>query len=221
MGNVFQYAPALRRGRLQVILCEIDGVAKQIKQKEELSNDENAITKKIVELLQNNDYRRSRPELLNYSFQREAPENSGRVDIKVMINQESFADTNAYYTIECKRLDTKNETGLSGLNAEYIKNGICRFVRDDYYTSYFGESGMLGFVVEAMNIDENVGCINLLLNKTFVAQDGAQVNANAIGPLTKDTFQGVPFFWSKHRKKDGSYLILFHLFLDFSSIITP
>lgn len=220
MGN-FRYASALRQGRLLVILCEINGLADLIKQNEQLINDENAITQRIVEWLQNNDYRRTRPELLNYYFEREAPENSGRVDIKVMINQESFADTRAYYTIECKRLDAKNQTGLSGLNAEYIKNGICRFVRDDYYTSYFGESGMLGFVVEAMNIESNVDCINLLLNKDFIAQDGAQVNAKGIIPLTKVIFQGVPLCWSKHRKEDGSDLILLHLFLDFSSIITP
>lgn len=219
MGNIFQYAPALRRGRLQVILCEIYGVAEQIKQKEVLSNNENAITKRIVDLLQDNDYRRSRPELLNYSFQREALENFGRVDIKVVINQESFVDTNAYYTIECKRLDAKNETGLSGLNAEYVKNGICRFVRDNYYTSYFGESGMLGFVVEALNIDKNVDCINLLLKKTFVVQNDVQVCANVIAPMTKNTFQGVPFFLSKHRKHDGKELTLLHLFLDFSNNI--
>lgn len=219
--GIFQYASALRRGRLLVILCEINGVAELIKQNEQLINDENSITQRIVEWLQNNDYRRARTELLNYYFEREAPENSGRVDIKVMINQESFADTRAYYTIECKRLDAKNQTGLSGLNAEYIKNGICRFVRDDYYTSYFGESGMLGFVVEAMNIESNVDCINLLLNKNYIAQDGAQVNANAIVPLTKDIFKGVPYCWSKHRKDDGSELILLHLFLDFSGIITP
>lgn len=220
MGN-FRYASALRQGRLLVILCEINGLADLIKQNEQLINDENAITQRIVEWLQNNDYRRTRPELLNYYFEREAPENSGRVDIKVMINQESFADTRAYYTIECKRLDAKNQTGLSGLNAEYIKNGICRFVRDDYYTSYFGESGMLGFVVEAMNIESNVDCINLLLNKDFIAQDGAQVNAKGIIPLTKDIFQGVPYCWSTHRKNNGSELILLHMFLDFSGIITP
>ena len=220
MGN-FQYASALRRGRLLVILCEINGVAELIKQNGQLINDENSITQRIVEWLQNNDYRRARTELLNYYFEREAPENSGRVDIKVMINQESFTDTRAYYTIECKRLDAKNQTGLSGLNAEYIKNGICRFVRDDYYTSYFGESGMLGFVVEAMNIESNVDCVNLLLNKNYIAQDGAQVNANAIISLTKEIFHGVPYCWSKHKKEDGSDLILLHMFLDFSGIITP
>lgn len=221
MGNVFQYASELRKGRLQVILCEINGVAGQFIKSELLPNDENAISDRIVSWLQDNGYRMVNTELLNYSFQREAPENAGRVDIKVMINQESFVDTNAYYTIECKRLDAKNQNGMSGLNAEYIKNGICRFVRDDYYTSYFGESGMLGFVVEAMNIDENVECINLLLNKDYVAQDGVRVNANARKPLTKSDFRGIPLYLSEHRKNDGSEIILLHLFLDFSNNIQP
>lgn len=215
--GIFQYSSALRTGRLQIILCEVYGVAGRMIQSEQLSNDENAISDRIVAWLQNNDYRRQRPELLTYNFLREAPENAGRVDIKVMINQESFVDTDAYYTIECKRLDARNEIGTSGLNAEYIKNGICRFVRDDYYSSYFGESGMLGFVVEAMNIDKNVDCINLLLDKDYVAQDGASVNANVVTPLTKYLFQGVPFFWSKHRKVDGIEIKLLHLFLDFSN----
>ena len=131
MDNIFQYAPALRRGRLQVIFCEIEAVAEHIKQKEELSNDENVITQRIVDLLQNNDYRRSRPELLNYNFQREAPENSGRVDIKVMINQESFIDTNAYYTIECKRLDAKNETDCTGGSYKDVKKQVDANEKED------------------------------------------------------------------------------------------
>lgn len=217
----FQYSSVLRAGRLQVILYEVYGVASRIIQSEQLPNDENTISDRIVTWLQRNDYRRQRPELLAYNFLREAPENAGRVDIKVMINQESFADTNAYYTIECKRLNAKNVMWLSGLNAEYIKNGICRFVREDYYTSYFGESGMLGFVVEAMNIDKNVDCINLLLDRDYVAQDGTPVNANTVDPLTKCFFKGVPLFWSKHRKADGNEIILFHLFLDFSNNMLP
>ena len=219
--GTFQYSSALRVGRLQVILCEIYEVAGQIVQSERLQNDENEISDRIVAWLQNNDYRRQRPELLTYNFLREAPENAGRVDIKVMINQESFVDTNAYYTIECKRLDARNEMGTTGLNAEYIKNGICRFVRDDYYSSYFGESGMLGFVVEAINIDQNIDYINLLLNKNYTAQDGVSVNANAVVPLTKYTFKGVPLCWSKHRKNDRSEIILLHLFLDFSNNMQP
>lgn len=219
--GTFQYSSALRAGRLQVILCEIYEAAGQIVQSETLPNDENRISDRIVAWLQKNDYRRQHPELLTYSFLREAPENAGRVDIKVMINQESFVDTNAYYTIECKRLNAKNGMGTTGLNAEYIKNGICRFVRNDYYSSYFGESGMLGFVVESMNIDYNVDCINLLLNKNYTAQDGVSVNANAVELLTKFTFKGVPLCRSKHRKDDGSEIILLHLFLDFSNNILP
>jgi hypothetical protein len=72
----------------------------------------------------------------------------GRTDLRIL-TQNSFEDTAAYFIIECKRLDAKNQSGVSGLNSEYIKNGIARFVKEDY-SAYYKVNGMFGFIVEAM-----------------------------------------------------------------------
>lgn len=89
------------------------------------------------------------------------PENTGRIDIRVMpVNP--FISDDAYYILECKRLDAKRQTGTSGLNAEYISEGICRFVSEKY-SSYYKVNGMIGFVIEPMDLQDNVASINTLL----------------------------------------------------------
>lgn len=78
---------------------------------------------------------------------RKSTENTGRVDIRILPTKDEYVNDRAYYIIECKRLNTTNPKGATGLNAEYVKNGICRF-STGYYSSYFGCSAMFGFLVE-------------------------------------------------------------------------
>lgn len=152
--------------------------------------------------------------LENYLFDRETSEDLsvGRVDIRIMpINP--FINDEAYYIIECKRLDNKANRGTSGLNAKYIENGINRFVTD-YYSSYYNTNAMIGFVVESMDIHSNISDINFLLNSKFK-------NINTESNITKENF--IPEFEyhysSKHTSNNNSTIKLYHLMFDFSSII--
>ena len=77
--------------------------------------------------MKNSQYKHTHSPLNDFYFDKEVPEQDGRADIKVL-TRNCFEDDDAYYIIECKRLDNINTTGIAGLNAEYIKNGICRFV---------------------------------------------------------------------------------------------
>ena len=54
---------------------------------------------------------------------------NGRIDIRI-IAKNDFEIDDAYYTIECKRLDNQNLLGETGLNAKYVKEGIKRFTID-------------------------------------------------------------------------------------------
>lgn len=175
-------------------------------------NDENKIRDiLLIDYLKNNSIR-NQVRLTEYLFDREVPEDNsdGRTDIKIQ-TQNTFTDTQAYYTIECKRLDNQNPTGTSGLNAKYIEEGIMRFV-SRRYSSFHGINGMIGFIVECMNVGENIANINRLLQDNFT-------KANTDTPLTEIAFiENVDYqYYSKHFDIENKKLKLYHLMFDFSS----
>lgn len=121
------------------------------------SNDENEIRDRLLFDYLNNNLLRVKFELLDFLFDPEVPVNNGRSDIKIQ-TKNTFIDTDAYYIIECKRLD-----GCSKLNKEYIKNGINRFLTGKY-PSHYRVNGMIGFIVKEIDIDKNMEKIGNFFN---------------------------------------------------------
>jgi len=179
-----------------------------------LPNDENKIRNELTFNYLNKNSIRKQIDIGKYLFEPESPtkDNSGRTDIKI-ISDKTFEDIDAYYIIECKRLDNVNQNGKTGLNGEYISNGIARFTNEKKYPFYSNTAGMIGFVVSKMNICENVSCINQLLQKTFT-----QIKTEK--ELTKK--QIMPDFeysyYSNH-KVGKSTKTIYHLMFDFSDNI--
>lgn len=178
-----------------------------------VTNNENLIRDELlIKYLKNNKIR-NKIQLTKYLFDKEVPEDNttGRTDIKVQtIN--TFVDTSAYYIIECKRLDNQNANGTTGLNAEYIKNGIMRFVSGQYSTNKY-LNGMIAFLVESMNILGNIKKINNLLKTHFIC-------SNTLTELTvTDFIQDFEHsYYSIHKRKNNKENIkLYHLMLDFSA----
>jgi len=179
-----------------------------------LVNDENKIRDVLV-----NDYLNKRTIKrkleLKYFINPEVPEiNNKRPDIKFQ-SPNSFYTPEVYYTIECKRLDKESTTAKTGLNGKYIENGICRYT-SKRYSSYHRVNGMIGFVVDKLDIDQNTNKINTLLSTTFP-------EANTITPLTKDNFiEDFDYHYhSIHTDIDGDDLKIHHLMLDVSKNIPP
>jgi hypothetical protein len=176
-------------------------------------NDENEIRNRILRNYLNDDDIRKSVGLPEFTFNREVPENEteGRTDIKVEVKN-PFRKTKAYYIIECKRLNGENVSGISGLNGDYIKDGICRFVTG-YYSTYCGINGLLGFVVAKMDITVNTGHINALA--------ATKINCNMTREIRKEFF--IPNFdyhySSEHKDCKGQAFTLYHLMLDYSSNI--
>jgi hypothetical protein len=174
-----------------------------------------------VKYLKDPQYKSSHTPLNEFHFEKEVPEHMGRVDIKVM-PRNGFEDDLAYYIIECKRLDNNNTLGITGLNAEYIRNGICRFTTG-FYSTYNDCCGMLGFVIEKMDIHENTcGNINGLLSQTMTNDKGIEVNANVTMPLTNiimtNTFNYS--YISKHNHNNNNKEItIYHLMFDLSDSV--
>ena len=178
-----------------------------------LSNDENKIRDVLLlNYLKNNAVRR-KIELTDYLFDREVPEDRtiGRTDIKIQ-TLNTFQDTAAYYTIECKRLDNSNPTGTTGLNAKYIQNGITRFVSKTYST-YYKTNGMIGFVVGSIDIHKNVESINTLLKSSFTETNTTQVLVN------RSIVSDFNFSYYSTHSIDGEEIIIYHLMFDFTKNI--
>jgi hypothetical protein len=178
------------------------------------ANDENKIRDILLLKYLKNDVVRKEISLTEFLFEREVQEDStnGRSDIKIL-TPNSFVTQAAYYIIECKRLDNKAKRGTSGLNAEYIKNGIYRFV-ENHYSSHYNANAMIGFVVEPMNIDSNIDDLNYLLKNNYT-------NANTISEISKENFiLDLKYHYSSfHKTKNGIEIKLFHLMFDFSKNI--
>jgi hypothetical protein len=207
--NTINYTKEFQRVLSGIFAC----YTMMLKDKIVFPNDENEIRNKLLFGYLNNDNIRSNIGL-DYLFNGEVLEpTGGKVDIKVQ-RQNRFAKSEAYYIIECKRLDNKNTTGISGLNADYINDGIYRFV-SNYYSNYHRVNAMLGFVVEQLDISANIQNINALLKNPKIR------NCNTTQEIRQATF--IPDFEfhysSEHNDTDGISFKLCHLMLDFSNNI--
>jgi hypothetical protein len=132
---------------------------------------------------------------------------------KCALSKNDFEIDEAYYTIECKRLDNKKKTGSSGLNGKYIKEGIMRFIAE-YYSSYYSVNGMIGFVVDQMDISANIINVNKLLMENFS-------DANTETVLTFHNFiKDFKYqYYSIHKDIQDRKIKLYHLMFDFSANI--
>lgn len=219
--NLFIGSSIFQKDQLFSLLrCFVDIYRDMISKQCKLENREEMIRDRFFCYLDDDRYRNDTPILQNFHFEKEPQEGTGYVDIKVKtINP--YYSVKAYYSIECKRLDSKNLKGDTGLNAEYVKNGICRFVTD-YYSSYFGCNVMFGFLVESVDVRVDiVGNINLMLKKHYTNAQKRVVRAKVTQQMQyKDFTNGYPYSYiSKHQSASGKELTLYHLMFDFSQNI--
>lgn len=217
----FVYSSTRRDTYFETVLTTCVEVYKEIINSSiELEDNENKIRDKFLKYLQNLDFKKSH-ELKNLKFDKETAENAGRADIRVLPTKDEYINDEEYYLIECKRLNSQNLNGISGLNAEYVKNGICRFV-SGYYSTHYGCNALFGFVVEHVDMENDiVNNINSMLNVTMTNDHDVDVNANVIQQMCNQDFaNSYPYsYLSTHTHISGSELVLYHLMFDFSNNI--
>ena len=211
----FEFDSMFYDQEFEIILCKITLCYQMmINDDVKVPNDENEIRDVLLLNYLKNDEIRKIIGLTDYQFDREVPEDNtlGRPDIRI-ITLDTLKIQAAYYIIECKRLNNQNLYGTSGLNAEYIIEGIIRFVKSKY-SIYYRVNGMIGFVVEDMDIDQNIENINKLLLQNF-----PEANTKTI--LSKTSFiDNFEFqYYSIHSDKKNSKFKLYHLMFDFSEHI--
>jgi hypothetical protein len=95
-------------------------------------------------------------------YDTETDTHRGRTDIRVVSFEWLFGNREAYYIIECKRID-----GNMHLNQAYVSEGVSRFVipPKPKYPSYYGRNIMLGYVVRAIKVAENTAKIDCIQRK--------------------------------------------------------
>ncbi len=202
-------------GSFEVLLSKITDCYRLMKSQEFcLENDECKIRDVLFLQYLNNNKIREKLQIQPFwlSFREVLEDQSvGRTDIRI-ISPDTFYDTGAYYIMECKRLDNTNTSGTSGLNAKYIKEGICRFT-EKYYSSYYRINAMIGFVVEKMDVHANTEKINNLIK-----QFGKPITTKYI---TKDNFiQNFEYqYHSTHFDSDRDALKIYHLMFEVSENI--
>lgn len=192
----------------------------------EIENNENKIRNYLCEhFLQKGDFKKEHF-LQPFHFDAESAvikdgKENGFIDIKV-ITTETFFEPEDYYTIECKRLDGDYKYKIakenlllkkSSLATMYIENGIERFVKGKYPTT-LGVNGMLGFIVQTTDIEEGIAIINDLINNRFPQSNTTHLlsKADSIPDFNKT-------YLSTHLDTNQISFDLYHLMLDFSSII--
>ncbi|QES93787.1 hypothetical protein F0358_14180 [Empedobacter brevis] len=177
-----------------------------------LDNDENLIRDHLYLNYLNDNTIRREIGLKDYYFDREIQEDrtNGRTDIRVLSSY-SFEDTDAYYILECKRLNSVNTNGKTGLNGEYVKNGICRFTSKTYST-YYKTNGMIGFIVDSVDILQNINCINQLIANQHETNTTSNIQFRGIIPDFDYSY------CSKHTIENEN-IMLYHLMFNFSKNI--
>ena len=126
------------------------------------------------------------------------------VDVNKDLHFEAKSSSSSGYT-----LDNTNTTGTTGLNGEYVSNGIERFT-SRYYSSFYRVNAMIGFIVEKMDIHQNTEHINTLLK--------ANNKINTTKRITKSTFiKNFEYhYYSEHIDKDDKKLRIYHIMFDFN-----
>jgi hypothetical protein len=211
--TVFRYANKYRNCAFEEVLnaCIIiyfNLVAKSC----QYPNNENRIRDAFGRYLKDDDFKNATYPLMYYNYEAEAAENEGFLDIKIQ-KVNPYEGSWAYFIIECKRID-----GSKRLNKEYIANGICRFV-SSYYSTYYGCNGMFGFVVKSLDINQNVGEINSMLQEEYLNDKGETVNSHALLPISRCDVHG-EFDYSYYSVHSyGKDITLYHLMFDFSQMI--
>ena len=214
--SVFERSSDMYVNKFERILgMVIDCFNVLVKRSPELANDENKIRDELVINYLRNDDIRKIVGLIDekVSIWWEAPESrsNGRTDI-TFHTENTLLYNDAYYIIECKRLNNNNLFGSTGLNAEYIKNGLFRFT-SNFYSSYYKVNGMIGFVVEQLDINANIDNLNnlMLADKRIITLK--KMNR------THEIANFEHLYTSIHQDSDSMELKIYHLMLDLSDLI--
>lgn len=145
--------------------------------------------------------------VLNKETEEDEGEGKGRLDIKVQYSRLHEFDLNDeyYHTIECKRF------GENPKYKDYYEKGILEFINRKYSpnTNY---AGMICFIEKIPNNLDNINEIIIKLNN--------YLKNKSVDTLNSFEHEFEYCYKSKHKRINNEYMILTHLFFDYTNIVT-
>ena len=199
--SVFVFQKDFFMSQLQGLLNDICNVYVLIcKNGQLIKNDENTIRDGVGSFFEKQTYKNTTTTAKDYFFESEGRQQktAGRVDIR-FLSPNCYAHQDAYFAIECKRLD-----GKAHLCKEYVDNGIRRFTTGKY-PSLLGCNAMLGFVICTIDLPTTVGQINSHLEQ---AEHLVTSSSTMSARVDLESRHGTPHEF-----------VLYHLWLDFAGLV--
>jgi len=208
---------AFDNGAINIIIAHLTECSKRmradcIKNNKPLENHEDRITDRFVAKYLNtepNDFRYKSQ--IDKNFDDDTGRHIGRIDIEVISSDYFKVSAQAYFTIECKRID-----GTRNLNKKYITEGVARFVTHPIkYSSYYKQNIMFGYVVRELNIPCNADKID-----EFQSSLLNEVKTTKFVLKQTDNLQYYVYVCAYNSIHNES-IELSHLFFDFSDVVAP
>lgn len=194
---------------LHLCQCSHDMIEKCKATGTQLHNHEDRITDRLVaNYLNFNNWRLRFIPQSPESFIPEEDIYRGRCDIKV-VSDDWFSNSDDYYLIECKRIDGGNH-----LNRQYVLEGVSRFIICPVkYPSYHKRNIMFGYVVQAIDIEENATKIDRLQSELLAG--ALSGNLLLVNSTSSEFYQ----YTCQYQYATTDDIELTHLFYDFSTVI--
>lgn len=141
----------------------------------------------------------------------------GSLDIRVSFPTESYLENEPYLAFECKRIDRSMKK-----KKYYIDHGINRFIKRKYYpTTDYMIAGIICFM-ESENEKHHQFALEIVsdVNDVLMSKYPASVK-NYIFSKTPEYnhYSGIEIFDSDFVRHDDTELKIYHLFLDYYSLI--
>ncbi len=209
-GNPAEWAKKFRSFDVQFLEC-VTAVWPECLSRFQNQPLEDEITTNLVDLLGKNPLARRMFHWIEYQYEPFGRESGGKVYSKGKIDIAVFLDRERerYLAYECKRLNVKSNGGTKSLSAQYVMEGMNRFVTEQYAEN-LPVGCMLGYVMN--------GKVSVAQSKVYVAIGD---NRNRIGlamdPVEEEPLGGVKRFSSRHiRTGSGTEIEIRHALLPFS-----
>lgn len=177
------------------------------------SDKEDAITTHLCKALRKDKKIRELPFMVSYQWAEIDPapgQKQGRLDIAFHVQDKGIPNENIYLGLECKRLNFTSGKKKRGGGAEYVKDGMMRFVNKQYAKAV-KHGGMVGYVLDG-NVSEAIKNVEANIKKQCVP-----LCMDATGTLDPSSiliYVSTARESSHHRNGETAPFRIHHIFLE-------
>ena len=194
---------------VQVLLRELSGLKKTLKEELPEPLKEEQITFNLMVVLEEDEYLRKKFRHIEYQYEPYGKRqgiaySKGKIDMVVFLDK----NKKKYLAYECKRLNVPRNGNVRSLATEYVQDGIMRFVTGQY-SENLPAAGMLGYVLDG----DLCGAYEKIRQAIHAQFNNGQQAATCGSCRHMDAAKR---FTSEHPRDSGEPITILHTLLDFS-----